>query len=127
MLVSDLIRKQAHDVPDRVAMQLDGGGSLSFGQWNTASNRLGRALTRSGLDAGERVGLLMSGEAALDYAVSYMAIHKAGLVAVPLNPRLTSTEQQGIAEHCGLSALLFDDRVATAARRPTTTILSSDR
>ena len=44
MLVPDLLRKQAQDIGDQVAIEIDGVGSLIYADWDRRSNRLARAL-----------------------------------------------------------------------------------
>ena len=48
----------------------------------------------------------------LEYPEVAAGIAKAGLVMVPLNPRLTPTEAGYILDHSGASALVLDDALA---------------
>ena len=100
MLVPDILRKQAERRPDQPALCLDGGGSLTFGQWEVGSNAVGRALVERDVRPGDRVGLLVSNDDAVEFAQAWLGIHKAGAVAVPLNPRLTHHEMSAIAADC---------------------------
>ena len=92
MLIPDLLRKTTSHVPDKIAVLVDGVGAMTYGEWEARSNRLARALVDRGLAPGQRAALLFTNAEALTYLTSYMAIHKAGGVAVPLNPRLTDAE-----------------------------------
>lgn len=106
MLVPDLLRTQASAVPERVALRVDRGPSLDYGAWEAQSNRLARALTGRGIAAGDRVGLLFSNAEATDDVVAYLAVHKAGAVAVPLGPRAPAPELERLVRHAGASAVL---------------------
>ena len=86
-LVPDLLREQCAKNPDRCAVVVDGVDSMTYGEWEERSNRLGRSLVIRGLQPGQRVGLLFENAQGLGYLCSYHAIHKAGGVAVPLNTR----------------------------------------
>ena len=43
-LVPDELRKVAERFPDRVASFVDGGGSMTFAEWERRSNAVGRSL-----------------------------------------------------------------------------------
>ncbi len=72
--------------------QLATGTSLTFGAWESASNRLARGLVEAGVDRGDRVVIHLDNEHLERWLISYAAIHKAGAVAVPTNVRLTARE-----------------------------------
>ncbi|MDP6942764.1 MAG: class I adenylate-forming enzyme family protein [Myxococcota bacterium] len=137
MLIPDILRKTTSHVPHKTAVLLDGVGSMTYGEWEASSNRLARALVDRGLRPGERVALLFKSDAALTYLTTYMAIHKAGGVAVPLNPRLSDPEILRTLAHCEASALCgsgartatLDLPLVTDAMRldgPTLTALASE-
>jgi len=103
MILPDVLRKQAAEHPDRVAVVVDGIGQMTYGEWDRRSNQLARALE---LEPGERIGLQFSNDRGLDYLIAYMAIHKAGLVAVPINTKLTGREIAGLIDHSGARLVL---------------------
>ena len=45
----------------------------------------------------------------LRWIVAYAAIHRAGAVAVPLNPQLTRPEVERMVEHCGAGAVFAEE------------------
>ena len=55
MLIPDILRKTTSHVPDKTAVLVDGVGSMTYGEWEGASNRLARALVDRGLEPGQRV------------------------------------------------------------------------
>lgn len=78
--------------------------STSFGQWNERARRLGNALLGMGLGKGDRVALLAYNR--LEWAEIYAATAKTGIIAVPLNFRLSPQEMRFIIEDCGATAIL---------------------
>ncbi len=91
------------------------GTRLSFGDVEDASNRLASAfLGPLGLSKGDRVAILLPN--CPEYIVTDFALLKAGLVRVPINPRLVGPEVAYILDHSGAAALItapdFADLVA---------------
>ena len=80
--------------------------SLSFAHWNDRARRLGNALLGLGLVKGDRVAVLAYNR--LEWAEIYVAMAKAGLIAVPLNFRLSPLEMRFIIEDCGAAAILCE-------------------
>lgn len=127
MLVPDLLRKQAQEIGASVAIDIDGVGTLTYDAWERRSNRLARALTRLGVDPGDRVALRCSNFRGVDYAVAYFAIQKAGGAVVPINPRLTAHEAAGIIDHAGARVVLGEggpivSEIIAAATLPIVTV-----
>ena len=60
--------------------------SLTYRQWNERSSRLANALLGLGLGKGDRMAILAYN--CVEWLEIYVAIAKAGLVAVPVNFRL---------------------------------------
>jgi acyl-CoA synthetase (AMP-forming)/AMP-acid ligase II len=97
----------AESFPDAVAWRnLADGSELRLGDWQRQSNQLARGLRGRGLIPGDRVALAIGPDEPLTWLVSYMGIHKAGGVAVPLNTRLATAEMLRILEHARPSVLL---------------------
>lgn len=105
-LVPDLLRARARASPDHVALVLDGGETLTYRDWQRRSSAIARGLAGMGVLTGDRVGLLFDNPWWTDYAVCYLAAHKAGGVAVPLSPRFSPRELAQIVEHAGIEVLL---------------------
>jgi len=106
LVFPDLLRWRAASSPDGLAMVVDGGGSLTFGSWDHRSDTAAAGLAARGVQSGDRVALLFDSARWIDYAVAYLAVHKAGGVAVPLAPRFTSDELAYVFGHCEASALV---------------------
>ena len=98
-LVPDELRRMAERFPDRVALVVDGGGSMTFAEWERRSNAAARSLVELGVAPGERVALLLANHDALLYHIAYFATQKAGGVAAPINPRLARREVAHIVDN----------------------------
>ena len=110
LLQPELLAELARAFPDGVAWRdLADGSEMTLGDWHRGSNRLARGLLEHGIGRGDRVGLLIGGDEPLEWLVSYMAIHKAGAVAVPLLPRLGPAETARILLHAGASLALCSE------------------
>jgi len=110
LLQPELLARLAGAFPEGVAWKdLADSQELSLASWHLLSNRLARGLCERGLVPGDRVALAVPEREPLTWLVSYMGIHKAGGVAVPLNTRLSGPEVTRILRHAGVSVLLASD------------------
>src|ERR1700751_6218511 len=94
--------------PDRVGAR-DLERSLTFAQWNDRSCRLANALLGLGLSKGERVAILAYN--CVEWCEIFAATAKAGLVALPINFRLTGKEVLYIAGNAEASAIIVQDEL----------------
>jgi acyl-CoA synthetase (AMP-forming)/AMP-acid ligase II len=98
---------------DRPAI-IDDAGTLSFHDFHSRLVRFGNALRALGLSKGERVALLIPD--IREYLEADYGIMAAGLVRVPLDPRLTRTDVVAMLRFAGASALVthaaFAERIA---------------
>ncbi|WP_148573490.1 class I adenylate-forming enzyme family protein [Nocardioides caldifontis] len=79
---------------------------VTYAELEQRISRVAGGLAALGL-AGRTVGLLMDNRP--EAVEALMALSRAGSVAVPLNPRLTSAELEYIAEDCDLEAVIAAD------------------
>ncbi len=126
LLQPDLIGQLAAAFPDGVAWRnVADGGELTLREWHRRSNRLARGLHSTlGLTQGARVGLLIGNDEPLEWLTSYLAIHKAGAVAVPLLARLGPAELSRILRDAGASLALCSEGFP-ALRRSVGTVVST--
>ena len=104
--LSDAVATHARLQPGKIAVQ-DSRRRLTYAQWHARSQRLAAGLRGLGLDKGDRVALLAYN--CLEWMEIYAALAAAGLVAVPLNFRLTAPEMAYIAEHSQARAWIVQD------------------
>jgi long-chain acyl-CoA synthetase len=106
------IREFARATPSAPAV-LDGDRVLTFAAVDERASRLANDLLDAGLGHGDRVAVLLGNS--LEYPEVACGIAKAGMVMVPLNPRLTAPETAFILGHSGARALVLDDALAGTA------------
>ena len=94
---------------DETAYQVFGGTALTFAQWDADASRLARGLLDAGVEPGNPVGIHLEPANALRWIVAYAAIHRAGAVAVPLNPQLARPEVERMLEHSGAAAVFAEE------------------
>lgn len=81
--------------------------SLTYRQWNERSSRLANALLALGLGKGDRVAVLAYN--CVEWLEIYVAMAKAGLIAVPVNFRLLGAEIRYIVENSESRAMIVQD------------------
>ncbi|MDQ6783746.1 MAG: AMP-binding protein [Actinomycetota bacterium] len=99
-IIPDLLRARAASAPDSTAIMVEGERPLSYGGWDRRSNAVARGLAARGVIKGDVVALIFDNARWDDYAVSYMAVHKAGATAVPLAPGITGPDLGLVLAHC---------------------------
>jgi fatty-acyl-CoA synthase len=103
--IGQVLTTQARLQPNRIgARDLD--RQMTFRQWNRRACQLANALTGLGLARGDRVAILAYNR--VEWAEIFVAAAKAGLIAVPINFRLTGVEAQYIIENSGATALICE-------------------
>ncbi len=112
--VPDLLRSQAAAGPDHVALVVDGGESLTYGDWQRRSTAVARGFAGAGIVAGDRVGLFFDNAWWTEYAICYVGALEAGAVAVPLSPRLSPPEVADIVDHAGIGVVVRPTGLAAA-------------
>ena len=105
MQIGSLIRRAARHFGD-AACVTEGETTLSFREFDAATDRLGNALLASGLEPGDRVGVLLPNSA--DCLVAYYALAKAGLVRLGLNTRETFENHEYKLAEGDASAVIHD-------------------
>jgi acyl-CoA synthetase (AMP-forming)/AMP-acid ligase II/acyl carrier protein len=114
---------RAEDEPDRCALAVAGGASLTFGRWRDEAWRVAGGLTELGVRRGDRVALSFD-EAEWDrFAVAYLGVLAAGGVAVPLSNRMSAEAAARVLDHCRAAGVIGAgwpvDELATAEPRTT--------
>jgi acyl-CoA synthetase (AMP-forming)/AMP-acid ligase II len=108
MLMDEHLARMAEEFPDQTAFAVVDVGSMTFAEWDGAASALARNLLAAGLEPGARVGIHLHPELALRWLVSYSGVHRAGGVAVPMNPRLAPAEVAHVLGHSGAAAVVAD-------------------
>jgi fatty-acyl-CoA synthase len=103
LTLSDAIATHARLMPNKLGAR-DSHRSLNYDLWNERASRLADGLLSAGLKTGDRVGLLAYN--CLEWLEIYVALARAGLVAVPVNFRLTGPEIAYILNNAEVSAVI---------------------
>jgi len=108
LTLADAVATHARLTPHKLAVR-DSRRSLTYAQWQDRSHRLANGLRAMGLAKGDRVALLAYNCA--EWMELYAGLAAAGLVAVPINFRLTAPEIAYIVQHCEARALIAQDEL----------------
>jgi long-chain acyl-CoA synthetase len=98
MLLNNLLIEHARRQPAKAAV-ITNERSIMYGELDLAVNCLARHLVSRGLQRGERVAVHWHNS--IEHVVLMMGILRAGLVVVPINPRLKAAEIDYVLEHSG--------------------------
>lgn len=92
LVVPDLLAMRVTDSPDDTVMNVDDTAMITYADWDRRSNAAARGLWHRGVRRGDVVALFFGGLDWIDYIVGYMAILKAGGIAIHLNDTMPSDE-----------------------------------
>jgi len=106
--IADAVATHARLTPHKLGTR-DSRRQLSFAEWDKRASRLAHGLLGLGLAKGDRVGVLAYNS--IEWMEIYVALARAGLVAVPLNFRLMSPEIAYILDHCEAAAVIVGDEL----------------
>ena len=98
---------------DQQAYVVVGIGSMTFTEWDDEASRLAHALVAAGVAPDDRVAIHLEPSNALRWVVTYAAVHRAGAVAVPMNPQLTTPELERMLTHCGAAAAVTEEALVS--------------
>ena len=113
MTLDDIVRRNGLRFPEKPALVCD-GAVCSWAELDRRVNKLGNAFLDAGLQGGDRVAVLLGN--CSEYFEIYFACARTGLVAVPVNYRLTGHELDQIIDHAGPSLLITDAGYVEQAR-----------
>ncbi len=108
-LLPEQLHAMALSYGDQTAYTVLGGSSLTFADWDADASRLARGLLDAGVEPGSPVGIHLHPTNLLRWIAAYAAIHRAGAVAVPLNPQLTRPEVERMVGHCRAGAVFAEE------------------
>ncbi len=112
LTAGEVLSAQARLRPDQLAAR-DLDRAMTWRQWNERACRLANALAGLGLGKGERVAVFAYNR--VEWAEIYAAVAKAGLIAVPINFRLTAPEARFICVDCGVAAIIAEEALRPLA------------
>jgi len=109
ILQQDWISKWALYAPNKIAIkEFESGRTLTYKQLNKQGNKLAHYLTTNlNISKGDRI--IFVAENCLEYLLFFMAAQKTGIILVPLNYRLTSSELDGLINISEPILLIYDE------------------
>ena len=111
-----LLGESARRFPDRIAVEEADGPALRYAELDAVSNDLRDQLVKSGVGAGDRVGLYL--EKSLASVAALFAILKCGAAYVPVDPHAPAERNRYIFVNCSVRAVITDTARAQALRTP---------
>jgi long-chain acyl-CoA synthetase len=103
--VGDLLRRSANRTPENIAA-VDGNLSITYRDLDQQANRLANYLIDKGIKPGERVSTICANS--IELIVSLFALHRAGLIWVPINLMLDDEDVQYTLVHAEVSHVIID-------------------
>jgi fatty-acyl-CoA synthase len=114
--ITDSVAGQAPPVsPQNAAIALADQPPLSWAELHALELRYASALLAAGIQKGDRVGMLLKNST--DYIALYLAVARAGAIAVRLNWRLAPAELEFIINDSGAGLLFFDQEYVDGVAR----------
>jgi acyl-CoA synthetase (AMP-forming)/AMP-acid ligase II len=110
--IANGVREFAVATPHAVAV-IDGRRELTFAALDERSSRLAQVMIGRGLQVGDRVAVIAGNR--LEYPEIACGLAKAGLVSVPINPRLAAPEISYILGHSQARAAILDEELRSTA------------
>lgn len=109
--LANLLTRAERQFSGKVAI-IYGDRQVTFTQVGEAANRLASALVhRLGVQKGSRAGLLLPN--CPEFTMTDWALIRAGLVRVPVNPRLAPSEVEYILKDSGAGVVVYDSEYAS--------------
>ncbi|MGW9282707.1 AMP-binding protein [Streptomyces diastaticus] len=106
---TDLLRERAREDPDGAALTVDGGATLTYGEWHRRADSVAGGLLRLGEARLCQVALFFGGLDWADYAVAYHGAQRVGATTVHLNDTMPPEEVFRRLEECGINGIVHGD------------------
>ncbi|MEY9996698.1 acyl-CoA synthetase (AMP-forming)/AMP-acid ligase II [Streptomyces sp. V4I8] len=120
--VPELLKEHAELAPRRVAYA-DSSRSVTYAELERRTRALAAYLTRTGLRRGDRVAICLGN--CVEAVESCLAVLRAGMVGVPLNPRSSDAELAHFLQDSGAAHVITE--LAGGARGPARSVAALRR
>jgi acyl-CoA synthetase (AMP-forming)/AMP-acid ligase II len=114
--VRELLARNASRFPEKAALIAASGGRgerrVTYRELAAESAQLAAALAARGVGKGDRVGILLTNQAAVEAHLAYHASHVLGAVNVPLNCRYIARELEYVMRFAAVKAVVFESAFA---------------
>ncbi len=112
--LAGLLSGAADESPERVALVVEDGRTLTWRELDDTVSRLATGLGEAGVVAGQRVMLVLGNR--VELVAAYLGVLRAQAVAVPVNPTSTAHELGLLVEHSGSVLVVADPATLPAVR-----------
>jgi acyl-CoA synthetase (AMP-forming)/AMP-acid ligase II len=109
MNLGQIQRVNAKKFPNTVAL-MDAQRVFTYPEMNQRVNKLASSLTSLGLEKGDKVAVLL--ENCIEICELFLATAKSGIIIVPINFRLVSSEVEYIVDNSDAKAFVVHDQFA---------------
>ena len=114
MVVGNILANAALRYPDLPSLYCASTGRrFTFRQSEERANRLAHALLGQGLQRGDVVAFILSNRA--EIVEVFFALARTGIIGLPLNYRLATSEIVDLMRSMGATALIYEGRFANEA------------
>jgi long-chain acyl-CoA synthetase len=120
--VADLLQRCAERSPDKMAL-IDGDVRTTWGGLDDQVSALSRGLARRGLVAGHRIAIALVNST--EFIATYLAVLRAGMVAVPVNATSTPDEIERVLVDSGSRVCVADSVTIESVRAAVTSIANA--
>ncbi|HET7735623.1 MAG TPA: class I adenylate-forming enzyme family protein [Nocardioidaceae bacterium] len=113
--LAELLTSARQEAPDAVALvEAETGREVTWAELDAEVDRVAQGLSELGLVAGYRVMIALTNR--VEFFTTYLAVLRARLVAVPVNPRSATGELVRMMADSGARAVFADSTTVTGVR-----------
>jgi long-chain acyl-CoA synthetase len=112
--LAGLLTGAATECPDRVALVVEDGRSLTWRELDDEASRVATGLGEAGVVAGQRVMLVLGNR--VELVSAYLGVLRAQAVAVPVNPGSTGHELGRLVDDSGSRLVVAEPATLAAVR-----------
>lgn len=103
--VGDILRRTARRLPNNIAL-VDGGRRITYAELDAQANRMSHHLIAQGAKPGDRCATVFGN--CIELVATLFAIHRAGLIWVPINLMLDDEDVEYTLTHAGVSLVTIE-------------------
>src|SRR5262249_37942046 len=105
MNIRQLLESRVRQHPDKAFVIFE-DQVISYADFDTTVNRVASGFLRLGINAGDRVCVMVSN--CPEFLYAWFGLMKIGAILVPINSAFRRTETQYIAQHADAAAIVVD-------------------
>ncbi|MFV0301963.1 MAG: class I adenylate-forming enzyme family protein [Paracoccus sp. (in: a-proteobacteria)] len=103
--VGDMLRRTARRMPGNIAL-IDGARRISYAELDALTNRMANYLLSTGLRPGDRCAMMFDNS--IELVATLFAIHRAGLIWVPINLMLDDEDVEYTLTHAEVAHVVIE-------------------